>query len=148
MAAEVIRHERYDYAADVYSFGLLMWEIITREKPFDPKSPIEAAGAVALEGQRPPFPEGIPSKVRTLIEECWVEQPHERTTLDQVIETIGELSHDMAAESWLAAPTGHPVYKQVVAVEDAAQGIVSAPPQQKKKTLMQGLFKKKSIQSA
>jgi hypothetical protein len=40
------------------------------------------------------------------------------------------------------------VYKQVVAVEDAAQGIVSAPPQQKKKTLMQGLFKKKSIQSA
>jgi serine/threonine protein kinase len=143
LVPEVIRHERYDYAADVYSFGLLMWEIITREKPFDPQSPIEAAGAVALEGKRPPFPEGIPSNVRTLIEECWTEQPSERMKVEQIIESIGEISGDMTAESWLAAPTGHPVYKQAIAGEEPARTHMNAPPQQKKKSLMQGLFRKK-----
>ncbi len=144
LASEVIRHERYDYAADVYSFGILMWEMISREKPFDAKSPIEAAGAVALEGKRPPFPEGIPSNVRTLLEGCWADKSMERISVEQIIESIGEISQDMIAESWLAAPTGHPVYKKV-AVDDTTRKIENTPTKQKKKTLMKGMFRKKSM---
>ena len=144
LTSEVIRHERYDYAADVYSFGLLLWEMISRERPFDAKSPIEAAGAVALEGKRPPFPEGIPLNVRTLIEGCWAEQSIERMKIEQIIESIGEISRDKIAESWLAAPTGHPVYKKVP-VDDTTRKIKNTLPQQKKKTLMKGMFRKKSM---
>ncbi len=118
-----------------------MWEIITRERPFHSKSPIEAAVAVALEGKRPPFPDGIPPNLRTLIDECWAEIPSERMKVEKIIEIISEISHDTIAESWLAAPTGHPAYKQ--AAEDTPLRIIGAPPQQKKKTSIMGLFRKK-----
>merc|ERR1712183_948798 len=110
MAPEVIRHEHYNYAADVYSFGLLMWEIITREKPFEPKSQIEAAGSVAIEGSRPPFPGDIPLTVKVLIEKCWAEKPAERMEVELIIKCLDELKGNMAAVSWLAASAGHPVY--------------------------------------
>src|SRR5210317_411979 len=48
MAPEVIKHERYQYSADIYSLSTLMWEMITREAPFKKLSQIEAAGSVAL----------------------------------------------------------------------------------------------------
>mmetsp|Transcript_7123 Transcript_7123/g.16190 ORF Transcript_7123/g.16190 Transcript_7123/m.16190 type:complete len:711 (+) Transcript_7123:178-2310(+) len=138
MAPEVIRHECYNYAADVYSFGLLMWEIITREKPFEPKSQIEAAGAVAISHERPPFPEGIPLVVKGLIEKCWADKPGERMEVEHIVKCLDELGSNMAAESWLAAPTGYPVYKQVV--QDTPQQhdtpTSNIKVQQKKKTSM------------
>ena len=115
MAPEVIRHEQYDYAADVYSLGLLMWETITREKPFEPKSQIEAAASVAS-GERPPSPDDIPLGVRFLIEKCWAGDPDERLKMDAIIESLDGLSKNKYAESWLAAPRGHPVYKKVAQV--------------------------------
>lgn len=123
MAPEVIRHEKYDYAADVYSLGLLMWETITREKPFEPKSQIEAAASVASDGERPPFPDGTPLGVRFLIEKCWAGDPAKRMDMKKIIESLDGLSKNTYAESWLAAPKGHPVYKQVARVlpEDAEQ---------------------------
>ena len=137
MAPEVIRHECYNYAADVYSFGLLMWEIITREKPFEPQSQIEAAGSVALEGKRPPFPNGIPLTVKTLIENCWAEKPDERMEVELLIKRLDELGSDMMAQSWLAAPAGHPVYKKVVQEEPQSTKV-----QQKKKVSVLKSFKK------
>lgn len=122
MAPEVIRHECYNYAADIYSFGLLMWEIITREKPFEPKSQIEAAGSVALEGKRPPFPNGIPLTIKTLIQQCWASTPTERIDLELIIKCLDEMNSDTVIQSWLAAPRGHPVYKPV-AQEQPPQGM-------------------------
>jgi len=141
MAPEVIRHECYNYAADIYSFGLLMWEIITREKPFEPQSQIEAAGSVALEGKRPPFPNGIPLTVKTLIENCWAEKPDERMEVELLIKRLDELGSDMMAQSWLAAPAGHPVYKKVVQEEPQSTKV----HQKKKVSVLKSglLFRKK-----
>lgn len=148
MAPEVIRHESYDNAADVYSFGILMWEMITREKPFETKSQIEAAGAVALEGKRPPLPEETPTIVRTMIEKCWAEEPSERMKLDRIIEYIDELCKDIAAISWLDAPLGYPVYKEQSIIDNVDRptinGIdVANVKLQRKKSFVSGLFRKK-----
>ena len=118
MAPEVIRHERYDYAADVYSFGLLLWEVITREKPFTGMSQIEAAGAVALEKKRPPFPLGIPLNVKALVEKCWAEKQEERIQVEAIIKCLDELGNNIEAANWLSAPRGHPVYSQAVNSQD------------------------------
>lgn len=111
-----------------------MWEIITREKPFADKSQIEAAGSVAIEGKRPPFPQGIPSGVQSLIENCWAAKQAERMEARQIIEALDNL--DGSAKSWLAAPAGYPVYRQ----SETSQCDTGV---QKKKTLKMPFRKKK-----
>jgi len=157
MAPEVMRHERYNYAADLYSLGILMWEIITRETPFQFMSQIEAAGSVALEGKRPPLPNSIPFSLSALIEKCWAEQPGERMEVKDVIEHLGELCGNASVEAWLAAPAGHPVYNTILQ-DTPSQGIMdtehkkeSKPagnrraPRKKKISVLKNSFTKRSF---
>lgn len=41
MAPEVIRHEPYSSKADVYSFGIVLWEMIAKDQPFRGMTPIQ-----------------------------------------------------------------------------------------------------------
>jgi len=41
MAPEVLQSEEYTHKADVYSFGIVMWEIICREPPYSKWKPHE-----------------------------------------------------------------------------------------------------------
>jgi hypothetical protein len=111
MAPEVIRHHPYSEKADCYSYGVLLWQLITREDPFMNHSPLEAAGKVALENARPPFPKGTPASAKSLIESCWAEDPQWRPGFDEIskkLEAGLELSEDQ--QHWLGAPLGHSVY--------------------------------------
>jgi mitogen-activated protein kinase kinase kinase 11 len=142
MAPEVIKHERYQYSADIYSLSMLLWEMITREAPFKKLSQIEAAGSVALEGKRPPFPKGIPSYVKSMIEKCWTEKPDQRMSVEELIKTLDEIELNLTDESksWLDAPNGHPVYDVLEEEED----FEAKEKKQKPKPKRTSLFKKLS----
>ena len=130
MAPEVIRHESYQYPADIYSYALLVWELITREVPFEPLGQIEAAGSVAMEGNRPPFPPDIPITLKAIIERCWVDCPEDRMTLPAVIEWMENVQNHLTNESlkWLDSAHGHPVYK-------SRPGIKPSPQREHKKKI-------------
>ncbi|KAF6173893.1 hypothetical protein GIB67_039844 [Kingdonia uniflora] len=49
MAPEMIEHKSYGQKVNVYSFGLLMWEMVAGTVPYDDMTPIQAAFAVVLE---------------------------------------------------------------------------------------------------
>ena len=40
MAPEVIRHQQYDHKCDVYSYGVLLWEVLHRQVPFRTHTPL------------------------------------------------------------------------------------------------------------
>ena len=150
MAPEVIRHERYQYSADVYSFALLMWEMVCREVPFKNMGQIEAAGRVALDQARPPFPPDIPSSVKTLIEKCWAEDPDVRMKVDCIIHALEELDCNLSMESksWLQSPRGHPAYDTVVEEKTPkCEPVVNVEKDQKKKVsvlkMKSGLFNRR-----
>mmetsp|Transcript_29006 Transcript_29006/g.58235 ORF Transcript_29006/g.58235 Transcript_29006/m.58235 type:complete len:758 (+) Transcript_29006:158-2431(+) len=144
MAPEVIKHQKYQYPADIYSLSVLMWEIITREVPFKNMSQIEAAGSVAIEGKRPPFPKGIPCYVKFMIEKCWAESPEERMGTEEVIKTLEELENNLSeeAKSWLNGPNGHPVYDQLEEEGKIAHNAQAV--EQKKKPKKMSLFRRAS----
>lgn len=112
MAPEVLRHESYSNMADVYSFAVVLWQLVTREVPYMTFSQIEAAGKVALECARPPFPSGAPKAVCEIIETCWRENPDERWAFEEVCQKLAEteVGLNLADRKWLDAPLGHPVY--------------------------------------
>jgi len=112
MAPEVIRHESYSFMADVYSYALVVWQLVTHETPFKDVSQIEAAGKVAIDDARPPFPPGTPNFVMVLIERCWSKWPDDRLSFAQITVELKEIHKELGEKdkSWLRDPEGHPVY--------------------------------------
>ena len=83
MAPEVIRHESYSSNADVYSFGIVLWQLITREIPFSTLSPVQTAYAVA-EGDRPTIPTSTPEPLQRIIRACWDKDSHKRPSFTYI----------------------------------------------------------------
>lgn len=80
-------------AADMWSFGILLWELNTREVPFSDLSAMEIGMKVALEGLRVPFPPGISRNMGRLMNICLNEDPGRRPMFDQIIPILEKMAH-------------------------------------------------------
>ena len=109
MAPEVIRHESYSEKADVYSFAIVLWQLVTRDDPLADLSALQAAAAVALERIRPSWPHGTPPALMELVQACWHEDPDQRPSFDEIcqerVALFDALSNE--EEQWLEASLGH-----------------------------------------
>jgi mitogen-activated protein kinase kinase kinase 9 len=72
MAPEIIRSQQYTEKADVYSFGIILWELAAREPPFKNMSGPQVALEVANNNLRPNIPKATPDKFAKLMKRCWV----------------------------------------------------------------------------
>ena len=74
MAPEVISCNAYTEKADVYSFGIVMWELAARRPPYYGMDAIEVANKVVHEGIRPCIKEGeAPISWMNIMKKCWVQ---------------------------------------------------------------------------
>jgi serine/threonine protein kinase len=79
----------YSLPADVYSFGVLFWEICALKKPFGHiRSADEFEKCVFLEGERPPVGKRWPAIVKELMKSCWSAAPRKRPTMLDVKSTL------------------------------------------------------------
>ncbi|KAH9316904.1 hypothetical protein KI387_018673, partial [Taxus chinensis] len=83
MAPEVINHQPYDQKADVFSFAIVLWELLTAKLPYDSLTPLQAALGVR-QGLRPPIPENTHPKVAAILEKCWHENPTKRPNFSEI----------------------------------------------------------------
>ncbi|OQR94815.1 serine/threonine protein kinase [Thraustotheca clavata] len=102
MAPEVIGHEPYSTKADVYSYGVILWEMIAKDQPFKGMSPIQAAFAVARQQMRPAFPAETPDGLRALVEQCWHQDPAQRPTFAHVLDTLPAVRAHMTRRDFYA----------------------------------------------
>lgn len=86
---QVIRHESYSSNADVYSFGICLWQLITREAPFATMTPIQAAYAVA-EGRRPAIPPSTPKRLQEIITSCWDQESNRRPSFTYIAMALAD----------------------------------------------------------
>ncbi|KAL9691984.1 hypothetical protein QQ045_012413 [Rhodiola kirilowii] len=86
MAPELIRKEPFTEKCDIFSLGVIMWELCTLNKPWDGVHPEKVVHAVANEGSRLEIPEG---PIGRLITDCWAE-PHARPSCAEIIARLPE----------------------------------------------------------
>ena len=84
MAPEIIRRESYNNCADVYSFGVFMWELFTREVPYADMNAIQAAYLVAKEKLRPYMSLAVNARKKALMSRCWHDDPLARPTFEDI----------------------------------------------------------------
>lgn len=95
MSPEALKHSPSNLnirAADMWSFGVLLWELNTREVPFSDLSPMEIGIKIALEGLRVPFPPGISRNMGRLMNICLNEDPGRRPNFDQIIPILEKMA--------------------------------------------------------
>uniref|UniRef100_A0AC35TYZ2 Protein kinase domain-containing protein n=1 Tax=Rhabditophanes sp. KR3021 TaxID=114890 RepID=A0AC35TYZ2_9BILA len=79
-------------AAGMWSFGILLWELVSREVPFSELSPMEAGMKIALEGLRVTIPPGTAKSMARLMNICLNEDPGRRPNFDQIIPILEKMS--------------------------------------------------------
>ena len=87
-APEVINNDPYNEKADVYSYGILLWEIMSGDVPFRGLNQMQVAMGVVGNGIRPPIPNNCSPKIAKLIKSCWDQDPNKRPFMSQVVKVI------------------------------------------------------------
>ncbi|KAG2422583.1 hypothetical protein HXX76_015911 [Chlamydomonas incerta] len=72
-------------AVDIYSFGILMQQMLCGMRVYNKTNATDIANAVAHKGMRPALPHWVPSSYRALASACWHHSPANRPTAEQLV---------------------------------------------------------------
>ncbi|XP_038061371.1 fibroblast growth factor receptor 2-like [Patiria miniata] len=90
LAIESIRYKRYTTKSDVWSFGILMWEIATIGGTPYPTTKSESLARKLKGGYRMPKPSNCDDKSYDLMRKCWQEDPNNRPSFSELVSTLSD----------------------------------------------------------
>ncbi|KAG4971936.1 hypothetical protein JHK85_038357 [Glycine max] len=91
MAPELIRNEPFTEKCDIFSLGVIMWELCTLNRPWEGVPPERVVYSVAHEGSRLEIPEG---PLGRLISECWAEC-HQRPSCEEILSRLVDIEYSL-----------------------------------------------------
>jgi len=91
MAPEVLQNKKYGERADCYSFGIILWEMVTSALPFREIPPFKLPRKI-IKGHRPPITKDrfgdIPKWYVDLMVKCWYPNAGKRPTFEVILKTL------------------------------------------------------------
>lgn len=83
-----LNKESYDSSVDVYSFGMILWELETHSIPFDGVALKELKSILIDQKLRPKIPEDTDQKLSLLIRRCWQDTATKRPDLEKILSSL------------------------------------------------------------
>jgi len=89
MAPEMLTGGKIDAKADVYAFGMILWELLMEKYPWEDEgySLEDFVRVVGREGKRPEISRDCPKRLKELIQHCWAQDPTLRPSFEQIAES-------------------------------------------------------------
>ncbi|XP_015279398.1 PREDICTED: mitogen-activated protein kinase kinase kinase 11 [Gekko japonicus] len=104
MAPEVIKSSTFSRGSDVWSYGVLLWELLTGEVPYRGIDGLAVAYGVAVNKLTLPIPSTCPEPFARLMAECWEQDPHRRPSFASILSQLtvleAQVLRDMPQESF------------------------------------------------
>jgi len=98
MAPEVMLRSTITPKVDVYSFGIVVWEIVKKEAAFSHHSDYNKFSKAVIDGERPPL-DGIHPEIAKFLAACWAKNPDERPDFLKICSQLDELMIVVAIEN-------------------------------------------------
>jgi serine/threonine protein kinase len=84
MAPESLRELQYSTKSDVWSFGIVLFEIVSRSEPHIDIDPLEVAVKIKNDSYHPSIPQNVDPVLREIMLSCWQPDPNNRPSMEQI----------------------------------------------------------------
>ncbi|KAJ0029078.1 hypothetical protein NQD34_004075 [Periophthalmus magnuspinnatus] len=105
MALESLQTHKFTHKSDVWSFGVLLWELMTRGAP--PYSDVNSFDITVflMQGRRLLQPEFCPDALYTVMIECWHPKPERRPSFSELVSRISSIFSSFSGEHYVLLNT-------------------------------------------
>ncbi|XP_022923956.1 probable serine/threonine-protein kinase SIS8 isoform X1 [Cucurbita moschata] len=117
MAPEVLRNEPSDEKCDVYSYGVILWELSTMQQPWGGMNPMQVVGAVGFQHRRLDIPDNMDPAIADIIRKCWQTDPRLRPSFAEIMAALKPLQKPMSS-SQVPRPSGRDKARLLQVAED------------------------------
>ncbi|XP_035498830.2 hepatocyte growth factor receptor [Scophthalmus maximus] len=128
MALESLQTHKFTTKSDVWSFGVLLWELMTRGAP--PYSDVNSFDITVflLQGRRLLQPEFCPDALYTLMIECWHPKPERRPTFSELVARISAIFSSFSGEHYVLLNTTYVNIEKMSPYPSLLSSTASSPP--------------------
>lgn len=99
MAPEIIRNEACSEKVDIWSFGVVLWELLTCETPYKDVDSSAIIWGVGSDSLQLPIPSSCPYGFKLLLKQCWSAKPRNRPSFKQILAHLEIAASDVLINS-------------------------------------------------
>uniref|UniRef100_A0ACD5ZEN3 Uncharacterized protein n=1 Tax=Avena sativa TaxID=4498 RepID=A0ACD5ZEN3_AVESA len=99
MAPEVLRSEPSNEKSDVFSYGVVLWELVTQKVPWGTLNSMQVIGAVGFMDHRLEIPSDTDPEWASMITSCWDSDPRCRPSFQELLERLQGLQKKYAVQA-------------------------------------------------
>eukprot|EP01016_Furgasonia_blochmanni_P029901 TRINITY_DN3127_c0_g1_i1.p1 TRINITY_DN3127_c0_g1~~TRINITY_DN3127_c0_g1_i1.p1 ORF type:complete len:881 (+),score=200.72 TRINITY_DN3127_c0_g1_i1:144-2786(+) len=101
MAPEILREEKYDESSDVYSYGMVLWEMVTCVVPYKGYSVWQIIASVGYDNKQVEIPKKGNKLILEIIRLCLNYEREKRPTFKQILEMLQNRNKEQDSKAYL-----------------------------------------------